>query len=94
MQPLLGPETAVLPPTTGIPWWCFYKLGSTYNDLHLPELDPGDRQWSLIGPERVIGCAFWTAAEEPPLASSAKTACGQLIPLGNWSAKKRLGYVV
>lgn len=60
---LLGPETAVIPPTTGIPWWYFYGLAGPYTDLRLPELDPGDRQWSAIGPERVIGCAFWTGAE-------------------------------
>ena len=63
MTPLLGPETAVIPPTTGIPWWYFYKLEGAHTDRRLPELDPGDRQWSIIGPERVIGCAFWTAAE-------------------------------
>ena len=63
IQPLLGPETVVLPPTTGIPWWYFYKLSGQHEGLQLPELDPGERQWSLIGPERVLGCAFWTAAE-------------------------------
>lgn len=63
IPPLLGPETAVIPPTTGIPWWYFYKLAGPHADLRLPELDPGDRQWSAIGPERVIGCAFWTGAE-------------------------------
>jgi 2-dehydropantoate 2-reductase len=63
MKPLLGPETVVIPPTTGIPWWYFYKLAGPHTDHRLPELDPGDRQWSIIGPERVIGCAFWTGAE-------------------------------
>ena len=63
MQPLLGPETAVIPPTTGIPWWYFYGLAGPHTDRRLPELDPDGRQWSMIGPERAIGCAFWTAAE-------------------------------
>lgn len=63
MAPLLGPETAVIPPTTGIPWWYFYRLAGAHTDRRLPELDPGGRQWSAIGPERVIGCAFWTGAE-------------------------------
>ncbi len=63
LQPLLGPETSVIPPTTGIPWWYFYKLAGPHADRRLPELDPGGRQWSIIGPERVLGCAFWTAAE-------------------------------
>ena len=63
MAPLLGPDTAVIPPTTGIPWWYFYQLPGAYTDRRLPELDPGGRQWSIIGPERAIGCAFWTGAE-------------------------------
>ncbi len=63
MRPLFGPETAVLPPTTGIPWWYFHGLGGPHDCLRPPELDPGGRQWDGIGPERVIGCAFWTAAE-------------------------------
>jgi len=63
MQSLLGPETAVLPPTTGIPWWYFHGLKGPHEGTRLPELDPGDAQWNAIGPERAIGCAFWTAAE-------------------------------
>ncbi|MBT3536252.1 MAG: 2-dehydropantoate 2-reductase [Rhodospirillaceae bacterium] len=63
MAPLLGPQTAVIPPTTGIPWWYFHGLTGPHADRRLPELDPGDRQWSMIGPERVLGCAFWTGAE-------------------------------
>ncbi len=63
MQPLLGPETAVIPPTTGIPWWYFYGLEGPNKNRRLARLDPGARQWDLIGPQRAIGCAFWTAAE-------------------------------
>ncbi len=63
MQPLLGPETAVIPPTTGIPWWYFYGLEGPNKNRRLERLDPGGRQWDLIGPQRALGCAFWTAAE-------------------------------
>lgn len=63
MQALLGPETAVIPPTTGIPWWYFHGLEGPNKNRRLDRLDPGGRQWDLIGPERAIGCAFWTAAE-------------------------------
>jgi 2-dehydropantoate 2-reductase len=65
MQPLLGPETAVIPPTTGIPWWYFYGLEGPNANRRSELLDPGGRQWDLIGPERALGCAFWTAAEVP-----------------------------
>ena len=65
MQPLLGPETAVIPPTTGIPWWYFYGLDGPKRDRRSELLDPGGRQWDMIGPQRALGCAFWTAAEVP-----------------------------
>lgn len=65
MQPLLGPETVVIPPTTGIPWWYFYGLEGPNANRRPELLDPGGRQWDLIGPERALGCAFWTAAEVP-----------------------------
>ena len=60
---LMGPKTVVLPPTTGIPWWYFHSLAGPYEGRQLPELDSDNRQWDAIGPDRVIGCAFWTAAE-------------------------------
>jgi 2-dehydropantoate 2-reductase len=63
MQPLLGPETAVIPPTTGIPWWYFYGMPGEHENKRVDLLDPGRRQWDLIGPQRALGCAFWTAAE-------------------------------
>jgi len=62
MQPLLGPETAVVTAMNGIPWWYFYGLAGPYRDQRLPLLDPGDAQWRGIGPERVIGCVVWQSA--------------------------------
>ncbi len=63
MRPLFAADTVVVPPTTGIPWWYFHGVSGPHAGRRLPELDPGGRQWSVIGPERVLGCAFWTAAE-------------------------------
>jgi 2-dehydropantoate 2-reductase len=56
---LLGPETMVLPPSTGIPWWYFHTLG----ERQLPRLDLSGRQWAMLRPERVIGCTFWVGAD-------------------------------
>ncbi|HSW15761.1 MAG TPA: 2-dehydropantoate 2-reductase [Ramlibacter sp.] len=60
---LLGPETIVLPPTTGIPYWYFHGLAGPWRDRQLERLDPGGAQWRTLGPERAIGCVYWTAAE-------------------------------
>jgi 2-dehydropantoate 2-reductase len=63
MQPLLGPDTAVVMAVNGVPWWYFYGLPEPWTDRHLACVDPGDVQWSGIGPERVIGCVVYPAAE-------------------------------
>lgn len=63
MQPLLGPETAVVTATNGLPWWYFYQLEGPWRDRRLESLDPGGVQWDGIGPERVIGCVVYAATE-------------------------------
>lgn len=61
--PLLGPATAVLTATNGIPWWYFYKAGTPYDGRQLNSVDPGARQWDGIRPERAIGCVVEPACE-------------------------------
>lgn len=63
LQPLLGPETAVVFAVNGVPWWYFHGLGGPFEGRRLPSVDPGDAQWNGIGPERVIGCVVYPAAE-------------------------------
>ncbi len=63
LKPLLGPQTAVVTAQNGVPWWYFYGLGGTFAERRLRSVDPGDRQWNAIGPERVIGCTVYPAAE-------------------------------
>lgn len=63
LQPLLGPETAVVWGVNGVPWWYFYGLEGPYANRRLESLDPGGVQWDGIGPERVIGCVVYPAAE-------------------------------
>jgi len=63
MKPLLGPNTAVVMAVNGVPWWYFHGLDGPYQDRRLPIVDPEDRQWRHIGPERVIGCVVYPAAE-------------------------------
>ena len=63
MTPLFGPETAVVTAQNGVPWWYFYKLGGAHDGARVASVDPGNRQWDLIGPERAIGCVVYPAAE-------------------------------
>ncbi|MEE9479544.1 MAG: 2-dehydropantoate 2-reductase [Kiloniellales bacterium] len=63
MAPMLGPDTAVVTCQNGVPWWYFHGLEGPYEGLRLASVDPGDRQWNAIGPERVIGCVVYPAGE-------------------------------
>ena len=63
MRPLLGPDTAVVTASNGIPWWYFYKQEGPWENHRLETVDPGGKQWDVLGPERAIGCILWPAAE-------------------------------
>ena len=60
---LLGPQTAVVPPTTGIPYWYFHGLPGPHCGRQIERLDPGGEQWRRLGPERALGCVYWVATE-------------------------------
>ena len=63
MQPLLGPETAVVTAVNGVPWWYFHQLPGDWQDQRVTSVDPGNVQWDGIGPERAIGCVVYPACE-------------------------------
>ncbi|MEQ9812224.1 MAG: 2-dehydropantoate 2-reductase [Azospirillaceae bacterium] len=63
LRPLIGPDTTVVMGVNGVPWWYFYGLEGPYENHRLPAIDPGDVQWNGIGPERVLGCVVYPAAE-------------------------------
>ena len=63
MQPLLGPDTAVVTAQNGVPWWYFHEVGGPWEGTRLESVDPGGRQWDGIGPERAIGCVVYAATE-------------------------------
>lgn len=63
-RPLLGPHTAVVTCQNGVPWWYGYGLPG-WDGLRLRSVDPGDRQWNEIGPERAIGCVVYPATDMP-----------------------------
>ncbi len=87
LQPLLGPGTAVVMGVNGVPWWYFHGLEGPWRDQRLPSVDPGDAQWNGIGPERVIGCVVYPAAEvvEPGVV---KLVEGERFSLGEPSGER------
>ena len=65
MQPLLGPETAIVSAVNGIPWWYFHQLPGRWQGRVVESVDPGGVVSRLLLPERAIGCIVYPAAEVP-----------------------------
>ncbi|MEO1284097.1 MAG: 2-dehydropantoate 2-reductase, partial [Pseudomonadota bacterium] len=63
MQPLIGPDTTIVSGVNGVPWWYFHKIGTDLEGTRLATVDPGNKQWDGFGPDRVLGCVVYPAAE-------------------------------
>lgn len=63
MQPLIGEGTTIVSGVNGVPWWYFHKHGGGLEGTRLASVDPGDAQWNGFGPDRVLGCVVYPAAE-------------------------------
>lgn len=87
MQPLLGPNTAIVTAVNGIPYWYFYKHGGDFAGTVLESIDPGGHQWNLLQPERAIGCVVYPAAEivEPGVI---RHVYGRKFPIGEPSGER------
>ncbi len=65
MQPLLGPETAIVSAVNGIPWWYFHRSGGPHEGRIVQSVDPGGVVSAALAPARAIGCIVYPAAEVP-----------------------------
>ncbi|MGR3290785.1 MAG: 2-dehydropantoate 2-reductase [Paracoccaceae bacterium] len=63
MQPLIGEHTTIVSGVNGIPWWYFHKSGGAHEGTRLQSVDPGNIQWDGFGPDNVLGCVVYPAAE-------------------------------
>ena len=69
MAPLIGPNTTIVSGVNGVSWWYFHGVGGVLEGTRLASVDPGDAQWNGFGPDKVLGCVVYPAAEvvEPGL---------------------------
>ena len=63
MAPLIGLNTTIVSGVNGVPWWYFHKLEGAHEGTRLDSVDPGNVQWDGFGPDRVLGCVVYPAAE-------------------------------
>jgi 2-dehydropantoate 2-reductase len=62
MQPLLGPQTIVMPAMNGVPWW-FLKTEPSGGTL--ASVDPDGRIAAALPLERVLGCVVHLTCSSP-----------------------------
>ena len=65
MQPLIGGNTTIVSGVNGVPWWYFHRIGTDLEGTRLATVDPCNAQWDGFGPDRVLGCVVYPAAEVP-----------------------------
>lgn len=63
MAPLLGPRTCIVTASNGLPYWYFRASDGLPPGTTLQSVDPGGKQWQVLGPERALGCVVYPAAE-------------------------------
>ncbi|MCV7427900.1 2-dehydropantoate 2-reductase [Mycobacterium montefiorense] len=61
IEPLLGPDTAIVAAQNGIPWWYFHGLSGPYQGHRIEAVDPGGATSAVLAPERAIGCVVYPA---------------------------------
>jgi len=62
IRPMIGDQTTILPPTTTIPYWWFYKWQGKLQNCRLSKVDPCGMLWDLMPPEKVVGFTMWLSA--------------------------------
>jgi 2-dehydropantoate 2-reductase len=88
LPPLLGPETVIVPPTTGIPYWFFDTPGGS----KVSPLDPSGQLAAVAPLDRVLGCVYWIGAHaEAPgvVVEDGAGGCPMGEPGGQMSARLR-----
>jgi 2-dehydropantoate 2-reductase len=65
MQPLIGPETIVMPAMNGVPWWFLQAAPAAGVDARLTSIDPDGRIAALLPLPRVLGCVVHLTCSSP-----------------------------
>jgi 2-dehydropantoate 2-reductase len=87
MRALFHDRTTVVWAVNGLPWWYFHRHGGPFEGRRIEAVDPGGVLWEAIGPERVLGCVVYPAAEvaAPGVVRHIE---GNRFPLGEPSGER------
>jgi len=81
LEPVLGPDTAVVGTQNGVPWWFFQGFGGPLEGARLERIDPGGLIAAAIEPRRVVASIVYFATDvlEPGVVRHTE---GHRISLG------------
>jgi len=65
IQPLIGPETVVVPVVNGVPWWYFHGEGGRFDGQRIEAVDPTGALGTALDLNRVVGCVVFITAQCP-----------------------------
>jgi 2-dehydropantoate 2-reductase len=82
IRTLIGPDTAIIPPTTGLPYYFLNGFAGRYADKRLPRIDPGGRLWAAMPPSQVLGCPYWIGVHSPAPAVVQLDGTLAILPMG------------
>ncbi|WP_309113722.1 2-dehydropantoate 2-reductase [Saccharothrix sp.] len=64
LEPLLGPDTAIVAAQNGIPWWYFHGLaGHPLEGTRIEAVDPRGSVTAVLETQRAIGCVVYCSTE-------------------------------
>ncbi len=63
LQPMIGPETLVVPLINGVPWWYFQGIEGQFSGNAIQSVDPDGRLLRLLPINQVLGAVVFITAE-------------------------------
>lgn len=68
VQPMIGPNTMVVPVVNGVPWWYFRGEGGRFADSQVLAVDPHGQLDAALDWHRIIGCVVFMTASNTATA--------------------------
>lgn len=65
IQPMIGPDTVVVPVVNGVPWWYFHGEGGRLDSRIVEAVDPAGTLTQALGLNHVLGCVVFITAHCP-----------------------------
>lgn len=62
IQPMICPETMVVPVVNGVPWWYFHGEGGRFADRQVQAVDPDGQLDAALDWHQIIGCVVFITA--------------------------------